>query len=150
MYSFLRKYKDLENHKLNGQLTCLERLEERSLLVKFYDDVEKFENYSLINFCPIKQQSFNYKKFNTEKIFEKKFKNSELNFNTLFLTQFVPFRYINSDMDFGENLLQTFFRVKRLNFIAKCYRKRFLRMTEEIRIEGSLRFFKKLPPYFYN
>ena len=148
MYALIRKYKDLDNHNLNGQLTCLERLEERSLVIKFYDDVEKFENYSLINFCPVKQKSFGLKNFRKERLIKSNFENTLLNFQTFFLTQYLALHYTNSTVDYGINLLKTFFKPKSLQRIAKYYRKRFIRMEKEE--DQTLNYFARFHYNFIN
>ena len=56
MYKLLKTYKNLENHMLNSQLTQIERLEERSILVKFYPDPIIFDENSILNFLNLKRR----------------------------------------------------------------------------------------------
>lgn len=57
MYKLLKNYKNLENHMLNSQITQIERLEERSVLVKFYPDPIILDENSILNFLNLEQKN---------------------------------------------------------------------------------------------
>jgi hypothetical protein len=147
MYSFLRNYKNLENHHINGKLIDLERLEERMLLINFYDDAVTSKLDYKLNFCPIKKQSFNYQFFNEAKILEKNFENTAINFETLFLTQHVALFYRNTNTDFGKDLYKEIFKTTFLKNFSKSYRKPMYFIDDKTE---NLEQFWNIPSLFFN
>lgn len=67
MYKFLKDHKNLKNHELQGTISKIERVETRSILLKFYSNSERLPN----NYCPAYQEHIDFKYFLREEMLEK-------------------------------------------------------------------------------
>lgn len=146
MYSLLKNYKNLENHKINGKIVAIERLKERAVLLQFFPKLS--EETCLVNNCPISQQHLSLKHFLTENLIseilllEKKalffndetIKESSLAENPFLLVgEEVQLNLNNNEICFDKDLWQTVLRKNLIQKQFKIFKKCFYFLEKEFR-----------------
>lgn len=155
MYSLLKKYKNLENHKIIGKITKIERLVERSILLEFLPkSLELSEQY---NYCPVVQQYFGLKTFLAEDLFaDKEF--FELNAEGqeeqvdvmenpyVMINEVIPLELYNSDIILEKALYKKYLNNLFIKAQFKLYKKFFNRLEKLYRYN----FLKKIKKLYFN
>ncbi len=155
MYSLLKKYKNLENRKLIGQISKIERLIERSILIQFFPQSVELQDH--FNYCPITQEYFTLKNFLAEDYFvEKDF--FEINENGekilinvaenpyVMINENVSLKLKNSSIILEECLYKKFLHSLVLKKQFKLYKKFFNRLEKKFRYV----FLKKKRALYFN
>ncbi len=155
MYSLLKSYKNLENRKVMGQITKIERLVERSILLEFTP--KSLEHQMQYNYCPIVQQYFALKTFLAEDFFaDKEF--FEINADGqeelvnvadnpyVLINETVSLELKNSNIILEEALYKKYLNNLLLKTHFKLYKKFFNRLHKLYRYT----FLKKVKKLYFN
>ena len=133
-YKYLKNYKDLNNFQIKGKIIRKEKLEDRKVLINFYNE-DLLLNYN-INYFPIYQSYFLWKDFIAENLL----KEHQVNYLDENKNDFdiknhkVLLKMTNSNIILSDNLWEKYWNSLKINAI---YRLSFI----NLRIKFHLRKF---------